>query len=200
MFNITQKLILDQNHEIPNVSAIEWHFILWMRSTLLRDEVIKLAKAKVYVYSDSVLCLGKMQEHSEADERWKDHTQYFQHSNEHKAYFGITGEPIEVEWNIIPGHRTLQILQEIQDNKAACQTSPEEFEDRIIFMSMFNDIDWTQKRNSTECFSNSGKGQELPKKVPAWTLVIPRSRRRRNGMEHTMTNLKESGILLPMSR
>ena len=134
--------VLDQNDEIPNVSAIEWQFTPWMRSTLPRDEAIKLAKAKVYVYSDSVLCLGKMQEHSEVDERCKDHTQYFQHSNEHKVIFGITGEPIEVEWNIFPRHRTLQILQVIQDNMAACQTSPEEFEDRIIFMSMFNDIDY----------------------------------------------------------
>ena len=37
-----------------------------MRSTLLHNIVIKWAKAKVHVYSDSVLCLGKMYEHSEA--------------------------------------------------------------------------------------------------------------------------------------
>ena len=30
-----------------------------MRTTLLHDRAIKLSKAKVHVYSDSVLCLGK---------------------------------------------------------------------------------------------------------------------------------------------
>ena len=35
----------------------------------------------------------------------------------------------------------MQTLQEIPDKMVVCQTSPEEFEDRIIFMSVFNDID-----------------------------------------------------------
>ena len=46
LFDITQKLILKQDFEILNVSPIEWTFSPWMRSTLLHDKVIKLAKAK----------------------------------------------------------------------------------------------------------------------------------------------------------
>ena len=134
------------------------------------------------------------QEHSEADERWKDHTQYFQHSNEHKVTFGITGEPIEVEWNIFPRHRTLQILQEIQDNMAACQTSPGEFEDRIIFMSMLNDIVRIEKRNSEKGSRVTQEGSSLD----IGHSSVPK--KKKNCMEHTMTNLKESAILLPMSR
>ena len=38
--------------------------------TLCHDQAIKWAKAKVHVYSDSVLCLGKMHRHSEASEKW----------------------------------------------------------------------------------------------------------------------------------
>ena len=34
LFDTTQKLILDNNHEILNVSTIEWHSTPWMRSTL----------------------------------------------------------------------------------------------------------------------------------------------------------------------
>ena len=60
---------------------------------------------------------------------------------------GIDGETIEFEWNIFPEHTTLQILQDVQDKMEACQTSREEFEDRIIFMSVFNDIYWTKKGN-----------------------------------------------------
>ena len=32
-FDITQKLILDQNHEILNVTTIKWQSTPWMRST-----------------------------------------------------------------------------------------------------------------------------------------------------------------------
>ena len=51
----TQRLILEHEFEILNVSRIEWHFTPWMRSTLPHDKVIKWAKAKVHVYSDAIL-------------------------------------------------------------------------------------------------------------------------------------------------
>ena len=100
---------------------------------MVHDKVIKWAKAKVHVYSNSVLCLGKMQEHLEANARWQAQLPYFRHSKGYKELLGIDGEPIEFEWNIFPGHTTLQILEEIQDRMAVRQTSPEDFEDRIIF-------------------------------------------------------------------
>ena len=55
--DITQKLILDQDHEIFGISTIDWDAILWVRSASLNDKTIKLSTAKVYVFSDSVLCL-----------------------------------------------------------------------------------------------------------------------------------------------
>ena len=78
LFDTTQRLILEHAFEIPNVSTIEWKFTFWMRSTLLHDKVTKLAKAKVHVYSNSVLCLGKVHEHSEANAKWKDLLEDFQ--------------------------------------------------------------------------------------------------------------------------
>ena len=116
-----------------------------MRSTLSHDKVFKWAKAKVHVCSDSVLCLGKMQEHSEANKQLKDQLQYLQRSNGYQELNGIDGKPKGFEWYIFPGHTTLQILQEIQHRMEVCQTSPKEFEDRLIFRSMFNNIDWTEK-------------------------------------------------------
>ena len=72
-----------------------------------------------------------------------------------KELFGIDGEPIQFEWTIFQGRTTLQILQKIQDKLEACQTSPDEFIDRAIFMSLFNDIVCTKKGNFTEwCFCN----------------------------------------------
>ena len=93
-----------------------------------------------------------------------------------------------------PTTQNMQILQEIQDNMAACQTSPEEFEDRIIFMSMFNDIVRIEKRNSEKGSRVTQEGSSLD----IGHSSVPK--KKKNGMEHTMTNLKESAILLPMSR
>ena len=39
--------------------------------TAVNETVINLQRAKVYVFSDSVLCLGKVQQHPESNEAWK---------------------------------------------------------------------------------------------------------------------------------
>ena len=91
LFDISQRLILENAHEILNVSTIEWDFPSWMRSTLLHDKVIKWAKAKVHVYPDSVLCLGNMHDHSEANAKWRDQIEDFRQSNAHREIFGIDG-------------------------------------------------------------------------------------------------------------
>ena len=54
LFDITQKLILNQKHEIRHISTTECHLTSWMRSTLLHDNVIKLSKAKVHVYCTDI--------------------------------------------------------------------------------------------------------------------------------------------------
>ena len=71
LFDITQRFILDHHAEILNAAPIDWTAPPWTRCTLTHDQVITRTKAKVHVYSDSVLCLGKIQEHSEANQRWK---------------------------------------------------------------------------------------------------------------------------------
>ena len=40
----------------------------------------------------------------------------------------------------------------IQDRMADCQTMLEEFEDRTIFMSMFIDVGWTERKKQTMFF------------------------------------------------
>ena len=68
LFDITPTLIVEQSFEILNLSSMIYTFSPWMRSTLCHDQVIKWAKVKVHVYSDSALWLRKMQNHSEANE------------------------------------------------------------------------------------------------------------------------------------
>ena len=60
IFNITQELILGNSEDILNVNTIESTSPSWTRSTLSHDQVIQWTKAKVRVYSDSLLCLVKM--------------------------------------------------------------------------------------------------------------------------------------------
>ena len=83
LFDITQRLVLDQSFVFLNVSSVVWNFTPWMRSTLCHEQVIKWAKAKVHVYSDSVSSPGKMHDHSEANEKWKSQLKDFQQTNEH---------------------------------------------------------------------------------------------------------------------
>ena len=63
LFDITLRLIVEQSLEILNVSTMIYTSSSWMRSTLLNDTVIEWTKAKVHVYSDSVLCLEKMHDY-----------------------------------------------------------------------------------------------------------------------------------------
>ena len=47
-----------------------------------------------------------------------------------------------------PGRTSLEILQIIQKDLQDQNIEPEDFEDRRIFMSMFNDIEWTRRGTS----------------------------------------------------
>ena len=44
---------------------------------------------------------------------------------------------------------------------------PHDFKDRIVFMSMYNDIAWTKKNNKDTCHKNSSRVSEYALQVPA---------------------------------
>ena len=63
MFDITSKLVSEQD-EINNLDNIHWRKNSWRQLSLIGDEtVINLQRTKVYVFSDSVLCLGRILQH-----------------------------------------------------------------------------------------------------------------------------------------
>ena len=68
LFDITQKLVHKQG-EIINVKMIECASPTWTRSSLAHDQPIKWSKAKVRVYSDPVVCSGKMTESADANRK-----------------------------------------------------------------------------------------------------------------------------------
>ena len=111
MFDISEKLIAEQSDEIYGVNTINWDDSSWKDSSLIGDEeVISLSHAKVYVFSDSVLCLGKMNETPQSNTVWEDKLRWFKSSSQYRALDTIDGEPMEFEWNIFPGFTPLQLL------------------------------------------------------------------------------------------
>ena len=68
MFDISAKLVGEQD-EISNVNTIRWEKHSWKYLSLIGDEtIINFQRAKVYVFSDFVLCLGKIHQHPKANE------------------------------------------------------------------------------------------------------------------------------------
>ena len=111
----------------------------WTRLSLIHDEVvINLQSTKVYVFSDSVLCLGKVLQHPECNEAWKNRVARVRAERSYRDYDAINGESTEFEWNIFPGFTTLQLCDKISDLLSSMGKTPETFTGRILFMSMFN--------------------------------------------------------------
>ena len=103
-----------------------------------------------------MLCLGGLNAHDDAIRRWKDKVSTLQMYNTFRSLQGLDGEPIEFEWKIPPGFSALQLLHTIQNDLEGKCINPEEFSDRIIFMSMFDHIDLEKKGNEDTCALTSG--------------------------------------------
>ena len=71
MFDVTAQLVNNQE-EINGPDKILYGKNSWTRLSLIHDEVvINLQSTQVFVFSDSVLCLGKVLQHPESNEAWK---------------------------------------------------------------------------------------------------------------------------------
>ena len=67
MLDISAKLVSEQE-EISGLETIGWENHSWKYMSLIGDErIINLHSTKVYVFSDSVLCLGKIHQNPESN-------------------------------------------------------------------------------------------------------------------------------------
>ena len=115
MFDISAKLVTEQD-EISGLETIGWEKHSWKYLSLIDDErIINLQRAKVYVFSDSVLCLGKIHQNPDANEAWKKRIEWITASQSYRDFDGINGEPTKFEWNIFPGFTTLQLCGKVTD-------------------------------------------------------------------------------------
>ena len=65
---------------------------------------------------------------------------------------------------IFPRTYVMETLQKIQEDLQDRNIEPEDLEDRIIFMSTFNDIGWTRRGISEQSISNSDKVKKYAKR------------------------------------
>ena len=64
---------MSEQDDINNLDKNHWEKHSWKHLSLIGDEtVINLQRAKVYVFSDSVLCLGWVHQHPESNEAWNE--------------------------------------------------------------------------------------------------------------------------------
>ena len=138
----TQKLITDQDQEIYGISTVDWNTIPWVRSTLLNDRTVKLSTAKVYVFSHSVLCLTKIAE--------------YPRSVVYRILWNIVNWTAIMEnhswfeWKHLPRTHHTGVTSGNQKNDRENRIQPEQFENRIIFMSMYK-----KKKNQEIYMSHS---------------------------------------------
>ena len=144
MFDISAKLVSEQD-EIFKVDTILWEKHSWKYLSLIGDEtIINLQRTKVYVFSDSVLCLGRVHQHLKSNEAWKDRIGWIITDQSYRDYDGIYG-------------KVTDLLRRLGE-------TPETFTGRILFMSMFNDISCDKKDNEEECLANAKVVSILAKK------------------------------------
>ena len=180
MFDVTAQLVNNQD-EINGLDKILWRKNSWKRLSLIGDEtVINLQSTKVYVFSDSVLCLGRVLQHPESNEAWKNRVAGIRSEKSYRDYDAINGGSTEFEWNIFPGFTTLQLCDKINDLLSDLGQTPETFTGRILFMSMFNDISCDRKDNKDECLANAGVVKVLAKKfgIGQWSFIGPGSEKK----------------------
>ena len=146
------------------------------KSVLLDDQTIKKTKARVYVYSDSVLCLGKMHGPEDAIKKWNDQVATLKMCHTFRELQGLDGEPIDFEWKIFPGATALDLLHEIQADLQGKHVTPENFGDRKFFMSMLTTLSWKREEMKILVLLLQRRSKSTPRKA---TMDILGTRRRK---------------------
>ena len=86
-------------------------------------------------FSDSVLCLGKVNQKPTSNAFWEEKLSWFKDSPQYRTLDTLDGEPMEFDLNIFPGFTTLQLSSKVQEFMTK-MGDPSRFKGRIIFMSM----------------------------------------------------------------
>ena len=158
------------SESIQGISVIDWYQSSWKRTTLLTDPAVRSSTAKTHIFSDSVLCMGRISENPVS--ACKEKIDWFVNSSQCRELDRIDEEAMELAWKKFPRFTTLQTLAEIQNMMTELQCEPEQSPGRIIFMSVYNDSVWGEKGNKEMCTANSQNRSRICKKIRARTSVV----------------------------
>ena len=127
-FHETGKLISEQK-EITGVNTKCFKDASEMSTSLLCEKAYRITNAKVYVSSDSVLCVGKMGDDPIAT--WKNKIKWYSENDHFKDMNRIDGTPTEFDCKMFPEIMTLGLLEKIQSLMRDLQCKPEHFTDNV---------------------------------------------------------------------
>ena len=164
LFQVTEKLIEDQT-AISGLNTIDYEQPTWRLTTLMCDNAMEI--------------LGSISD--QPVEAWKNQIKWYLENRFLKDLNRIDGEPMVFEeWKIFPGFTTLGILEEIDKFLTEQQCEPEQFKDRIIFMSMDNDIVCRERWNTEKCEKNSVTVANYARRFPLgrWSFLGPGSEKK----------------------
>ena len=103
-------------------------------SSLNCDEtVINLQRTKVYVFSDSVLCLGRIFQIPESNDACEQKLGWMKSSQNYRHFDRINGEPMEFECNIFPGFNILQLSEEVKHLLYRLGETPKNSQEEFYF-------------------------------------------------------------------
>ena len=138
----------------------DWKTFGWSRITLLSGPTAKKIGMKAHVFSYSAFCVGVSNPDpcnnwvTKLDEVWNEHG--------FAEKLDLSAREIKVAWHVLPGASTIDTKKHIREWAQSTM-----IEGRIVFLSMFNDIDWTQKRNEQRCLRNAREVAEC------WAMFKP---------------------------
>ena len=117
-----------------------------------------------------------MYDNGDAIIRWEGQVEEFKMSASYKELLVIDGEPIEFEWNILPGFSSLQLLQKIQNDLRERNIEPEKIEHRPDHLHVkFQRHRLDKKRKRWNLHFEFRKSQGIREEILAKTLDVPRS-------------------------
>ena len=127
-----------------------------------------------------MLCLGKVLQHPECNEVWKNRVAGVRAERSYSDCDAVSGESTEFEWNIFQGFTSLQFCDRISNFLSSLGQSPEIFTRRILFKSMFNDIYCDRKDNKEQCLKNAEFVKTFTKRfgIGQWSFIGPGSEKK----------------------
>ena len=146
--NLTLKQMVEISEQFWSVSNQLGRFSM---ETVISDQWWRSHQSRMqrFVFSDSVSCLGKMNQNPTSNTVWERQLGCFKDSSQHRTLDTIDGEPMEFEWNIFQDspHWSLSVKSKSSWAKwANPNNSKDELSSCRCSMTSYGDIK-TMKRN-----------------------------------------------------